>query len=417
MDRTYKIVGSAAPDADKNPARTPTPSKPVGGRVIALLGVILISLNLRAAATAVTPILKIIESSFTVGPTAQSLLGTLPLLCFAVFGIATPRVVRKLGLEKTLVLAALLIAAGEFARATFSQSSTGLILFSIVCLGGMGMSNVLVIAAIKHYFPDRLGPVNGMFQVLIVVSGSFPSFIAVQTTEAIGWRPFVGSWGILAVAALVPWLMLWNGKGDHAATAKRPAMHLLRSPVAWGVMLVFSSGSMLLYALIAWLPTMLTETRGVSTKTAAQMLSIFNFIGLFHSFVVPNILGRMKHPFLVIAAAAAFTVAGSLGLAYAPGSAWPWILISGLGAMSINLGLTLMTMRCRTEAGVTALSGFVQSGGYLVAAVAPLIMGALRTATGGWVASCWFLAGIGMLGLFAGLLATRPVLLDDAPSS
>ncbi|WP_321968945.1 MFS transporter [Paraburkholderia tropica] len=386
------------------------------GGVVALLGIILVSLNLRAAATSVPPILKVIGESFAVTTTAQSLLGTLPLLCFAVFGIVTPRLTRRLGLEKSMVVAAALIALGEFARAGLSQSASGFILLSVLCLGGMGMANVLVPAAVKHYFPDRIGLVSGIFQVLIVVSASVPSLIAVQATAAVGWRLFVGSWGLLGAAAPLPWLALRNAGVEAGPPSQAAPIRLAGSLTAWSVMLVFSTGPMILYALIAWLPALVTDTRGVSAATAATMLSVFNAIGLFHSFVVPNILDRMKYPYLVIVFSALCAIVGALGLAYAAGSAWPWIVIIGLSAMFLNIGLTLVTMRCRTEAGVTAFSSFVQSGGYLIAAIAPLAMGALHTATGGWVAPCWCLAAIGVLALLAGLPATRRIYLDDTPT-
>lgn len=386
------------------------------GGLVALLGIILISLNLRAAVTSVSPILKVIGESFAVGATAQSLLGTLPLLCFAVFGIVTPRLTRRLGLEKSMVVAAALVALGEFARAGLSESANGFILLSIFCFGGMGMANVLVPAAVKHYFPDRIGLVSGIFQVLIVVSASVPSLVAVQATEAVGWRIFVGSWGLLGVAAALPWLMLRNASIATRPVKQTTSVNMMGSLSAWAVLLVFSTGPMMLYALIAWLPTLVIDTRGVSPETAAAMLSIFNAIGLFHSFVVPNILDRMKYPYLIVVFAAACAIVGPLGLAYATGSAWPWILITGLSAMLMNVGLTLVTMRCKTEGGVTALSSFVQSGGYLIAAIAPLAMGALHTVTGGWVGPCWFLASIGVLALIAGLPATRATYLDDTPA-
>lgn len=272
----------------------------------------------------------------------------------------------------------------------------------------------LVPGAVKHYFPDRIGLVSGIFQVLIVISASVPSLIAVQATEAVGWRVFVSTWGLLGVAAALPWLALRSTGVEARPTKQAASVNLMGSTTAWAVMLVFSTGPMILYALIAWLPTLVTDTRGVSAGTAATMLSAFNAIGLIHSFVVPNILDRMKHPYLVIVFAALCAIAGPLGLAYAPGSAWPWILITGLAAMFLNIGLTLVTMRCRTEGGVTALSSFVQSGGYLIAAAAPLAMGALHTATGAWIAPCWFLAAIGVLALLAGIPATRAVYFDES---
>lgn len=401
-------AGSHGIDAGQHgPGRTPS-------RRVALLGIVLVSLNLRAAATSVPPILDRIGQSFPVGTTAQSLLGTLPLLCFAAFGILTPGINRHLGLERSLILAMVLVTLGELARAGMSQSVDVFILWSVLCLAGMGMANVLVPPAVTHYFPDRVGLVSAIFQTLIVVSASVPSLVAVPATDSFGWRAFIGSWGVLGFAAALPWLLLPKTSGRSGAGGGLAASQLAREPVAWAVMIVFAGGPLVLYSLIAWLPKIVVETRGVSASTAAIMLSAFNAIGLIHSFVVPNILARMRAPYLVVVFAVACMVIGPLGLAFMPGSAWPWILISGFAAMLLNVGLTLVTMRCRTEAAVTSLSSFVQSGGYLLSVIGPLAMGALHSATGGWGAACGFLAVLGLVVLVAGVKATRPVFLDDA---
>ncbi|WP_331299700.1 CynX/NimT family MFS transporter [Methylobacterium oryzae] len=382
-------------------------------RIAPLLGIILVSLNLRAAATSVPPILSRVTESFPVTPATQSLLGTLPLLCFALFGILTPWLSRRIGLERSLIIAMVLVASGEIGRAGLSHSASTFIVLSVLCLGGMGMANVLVPPAVKLYFPDRIGLVGGIFQTLIVVSASVPSMIAVPASDALGWRAFVGIWGVLGALAVFPWLPLTRAP---EVTASRPvsALQVARWPGAWAIMLVFSIGPLLLYSMIAWLPQMVTETKGVSLTTAATMLSVFNAIGLFHSFAVPNILARMKYPLVVVLLAALSIVCGALGLAYVPGSAWPWVLVIGLGAMLLNVGLTLVTMRCRTGEATTVLSGFVQSAGYLVSAVGPLTIGALRGATGGWMAPCWFLAGTALVAVAAGIPAARKGYLDVA---
>jgi CP family cyanate transporter-like MFS transporter len=52
--------------------------------------------------------------------------------------------------------------------------------------------------------------------------------------------------------------------------------------------------------------------------------------------------------------------------------------------MLLNIGLTLVNMRSRTEEGTTAPSSFVQSGGYLLSGVGPPVVGYPHAATGSW---------------------------------
>ena len=69
------------------------------------------------------------------------------------------------------------------------------------CVGGMGLGNVLLPPAIKHYFPQRIGALTGLYLVLTTVSASLPSLVAVPMTDALGWRFSVGIWGVLGFAA------------------------------------------------------------------------------------------------------------------------------------------------------------------------------------------------------------------------
>ena len=87
------------------------------GRVLAVVGIVLVALNLRAAVSALPPIYQQIGESFTLTTTAIGVLGMLPTLSFAVFGALAPRFVHRTGIEQALLLAMGLVCAGELARA------------------------------------------------------------------------------------------------------------------------------------------------------------------------------------------------------------------------------------------------------------------------------------------------------------
>jgi CP family cyanate transporter-like MFS transporter len=93
---------------------------------------------------------------------------------------------------------------------------------------------------------------------------------------------------------------------------------------------------------------------------------------------------------------------------------WLWVTLLGIAPGSFPLVLTLVGLRTRTADGAAALSGFVQGLGYALAAAGPVVAGLLRDATGGWSATIgMLLAAVGVLAV-AGVLACRPVLLEDA---
>jgi MFS transporter, CP family, cyanate transporter len=163
-----------------------------------------------------------------------------------------------------------------------------------------------------------------------------------------------------------------------------------------------------------WLPTVLTSSAGVAQATAATMLSMYNLVGIPHSLLVPNILARTRHPYYVIVFASACLLVGYLGLVFYPAFAWGWIVPAGLGLMCIPIGLTLINLRSRTEDGTTALSGFVQGVGYLLAAPGPLVVAQLHARTGEWTVAFGFLMATALVAAIAGAVAVRPRFIEDA---
>lgn len=205
------------------------PSKHRLGAWLALSGIILVALNLRAATVTLAPIYDYIEQNFAINATAISIIGMLPALSFALFGLLAPRLTRWIGLERSLILAMLMTCIGELLRGYVSQSVLSLGLFSIISLGGMGLGNVLLPPAIKHYFPNHIGLLTSLYTVLTAVSASVPSLIAVPVTETMGWRFSIGVWGVLAFIALLPWLGLIQ---EHNA-ANHPVTKVTYKAYRW----------------------------------------------------------------------------------------------------------------------------------------------------------------------------------------
>ena len=62
-----------------------------------------------------------------------------------------------------------------------------------------------------------------------------------------------------------------------------------------------------------------------------------------------------------------------------------WLVSAGFGAgLSLVLCLSLFSLRAVDHRQAAALSGMAQSIGYLLAASGPVLIGALRDASGGW---------------------------------
>ena len=94
------------------------------GRTLALLGIVLVAFNLRTAVASLSPILGQLERDIALTPPVIGLLGMLPPLCYAVFGIITPLVAKRFGLEPTLIGTLLLLSGGLLWRGLATDAVT-----------------------------------------------------------------------------------------------------------------------------------------------------------------------------------------------------------------------------------------------------------------------------------------------------
>jgi CP family cyanate transporter-like MFS transporter len=382
-------------------------------RRLALAGIILVVLNLRPAITSLSPIYDQIGKSFPLTTSALGVLGMLPPLAFAFFGSLTPRLIPKIGLERSLLIAMALIFGGQVIR----SFTNDVWLFGItltVSLAGMGIGNVLLPPVIKSYFPDRIGLVTSIYAATIAVSAALPSLVAVPVTQIGGWRVSTGMWAALALLAAVPWLLLLSGSQKQVQNYPYQKYTVWRWPTTWAITLIFGVGALNNYTMIAWLPKILTTSAGVSLAGAGLMLSMYNLIGFPHGLLVPVILSRTQQPFYVIAFGIACLLVGYLGLAYFPVYAWSWILFAGIGLMLIPIGLTLINLRSHSEDGAAVLSGFTQGAGYLIGATGPIVVGGLHSLTNNWTAAFWFLMVMALVAFGAGAIAAKPRYIEDS---
>lgn len=417
------------------PATLPDVKRPLwAGRSLALIGIVLAAFNLRTAVTSLPPLFDVVGADLGFGNGFISVLGMMPTAAFAVFGFSTPAIARRFGLEATAIAAMVLAAGGQFGRSAV-DSPTWFLILSVVSLAGMGAGNVVLPPLVKRYFPDRIGGLSALYLVILQFGTMLPALVSVPMANAAGWRVSLASWGIIAVAAIVPWIgpafgaHSRRGKGglvgrsgsgvseprvDTASIpGQAPRGRVRRSPVAIGLTLMFGTTSLNTYAMFTWLPKIVVDA-GRSAAFGGVMLSLFSGLGLIAGLVMPIVATKVRNPFPVVWACIVFFAAGYLGLWLSPAHGTVlWVILIGLGPSTFPMSLTLVNVRTRTASGSAALSGFVQGIGYAFACLGPLLFGLVRDATGAWTAP------FGMLGislivlLIGGYFACRPQYLED----
>ncbi|MFD0970598.1 CynX/NimT family MFS transporter [Plantactinospora endophytica] len=355
------------------------------GGWLTLLGFVLLALNLRAAIAAVPPLLPDLQVDLGLDRSAAGLLTALPVLCFGLLSPFAALLGRRVGIEWALLAAMLGIVLGSLTR---TLPHPGWLLVGTALVGaGITVGNVLVPSAVKQHFPGRPGLATGLSTASMTTGATVAAAVSAPLAYAMGWgwRGSLLAIGAFAGVAALGWLP--QVRRRHTAPAVEPQRSgagILRSPVTWQVAVFMGTQSMLYYAILTWLPSILRD-QGVAPTRAGAALAVFNLLGIGTALVVPTLaVRRPDQRGLALVVCAGWAV-GVLGLLALPTMYLLWTVVAGLAqGAALSLTLTLLVVRARTPASARQLSGAVQSIGYLLSATGPVLFGALRDATTGW---------------------------------
>ncbi|WP_243774403.1 CynX/NimT family MFS transporter [Actinomadura barringtoniae] len=379
-----------------------------------LIGLVLLTINLRAAITGISPVLGDLQDTFGLSGVEVSVLTTLPVLCLGIFASVAPMVARRLGAEVAIAGSLFMITAGILLRIV--PSSVALFAGTVLAGAGIAMGNVLMPAVIKRHFSDRVGSLTGMAMMLMAASGAIAAGLAVPLDNAGGWRVALAVWAVPSLIAALAWGPLaLRSRTERKATAETAAAplkteggSLLRSPLAWAVAVFMGMASLMFYVLMSWLPEIMQD-HGFAAAEAGMMVSVMMIIGIPLGFLVPVVAARMRDQRVMILGVAASMAIGLVGMLIAPEAGWLWVSVLGLATGSaFPLAYTLLSLRSPSPLVAARLSGMAQTGGYLLAGFGPLAVGVLHSVTGGWEVSIRLLLVLVVPETIFGLLAARP---------
>jgi CP family cyanate transporter-like MFS transporter len=260
-----------------------------------------------------------------------------------------------------------------------------------------------------------------MFTTSLIGFAALAAGVTVPLADALGggWRSGLAVWAFPAAVAAVAWLpVLWAARASSPAPARRlaptgdqhpghTARTLLRRPLAWQVTLFFALQSGAFYATLAWLPSIF-RSHGASDAHAGVLLSLTMVVGLAAALTTPGLAMRMRDQRPLVIGCTVLMAAGFAGLLLAPMAApYLWVVLLGLGEnAAFPLALMLIVLRGGSVATTEGLSTLAQSLGYVLAACAPLAVGALHGATQSWTPALILLLVLMIPTLLVGLPAS-----------
>ncbi|RCX23393.1 MFS transporter [Fontibacillus phaseoli] len=202
-----------------------------------IVGIIFIAANLRAPLTSVGPLVSLIRENVHISNTLAGLITTVPLIAFALLSPFVPKLGRKYGVERIILISLIFLVIGIAVR---SLSGAVTLYVGTAVLGfAITICNVLLPSLIKREFPQQMGTMTGIYSVSMNLCGAIASGISVPLAVGAGlnWQGALGIWGILSVISILFWVPQLKTPAKPAAVANSAGynhqVNIWRSPLAW----------------------------------------------------------------------------------------------------------------------------------------------------------------------------------------
>lgn len=377
---------------------------PGAPRIVAAL--FFAGLVFRVPVLVVGPLLKDIQADLGMSHSAGGLLSSIPVLCMAFLAPVGPVLAASLGTRAAVAICILATAGFGLLRAVAPSELTVVGLTIGIGLG-MGIVGPVFTQVVRSALPHRPTLGTGSYAMGYIVGSSAAAAVAVPLAAMLGgWRGAFAAVAIVSFGSIIAWLLLAPRDGHVRVRPQLPRLPF-RSPVGWLLGTAFGFQSILFYAAITWLPSIYIE-RGWSTGDAAALNAFFAGLGVITTLAVPVLARWIRPRRAQLAIAATMALIGTLGIATGsdgpPSSAANGIVAyAAIVALGFGIGiffpitLTLPVEAGRSPSESSSLAALMLLVGYSLAAVGPVVFGAVRDATGSFTIAGWLLVAVAVV--------------------
>ena len=354
--------------------------------ILIILGVIFLSLILRTPITSVGAILGPLKSILDINNTVAGFITTIPLIAFAIFSPMVAKISNKVGLEKTLLLAAIIISIGLGLR--FHINTYVFFITTFIIGVGITIGNVLLPGLVKKYYPEKLGLMTGFYAVIMNIGAAVAAGISYPILSSnIGGEKFstglaVNIWIIIAVINIFVYTAMSKNSNVNEVKDNHEKVHgYFKYSKMWTIMLSMGLQSALFYCSVSWFAEIMIS-KDFSPETAGLLLSISQFAQFPSTFIVPILADKVHNKLIIPVVITIGYLVSLVGMLYTSGNfvlMLTFIIIFALaGGGSFSYVMYLFSVKSRNESEAADISGLAQSGGYLLAAIFPPLLGYIR---------------------------------------
>ncbi|HEL2164972.1 TPA: MFS transporter [Streptococcus suis] len=353
-----------------------------------IAGIVMLGVVMRAPFTALPAILIDVAAGLRVEVSSLGILTSIPLIMFALCSSLAPRLAAKFGMEKLMALVLLVMVLGSGMRVL---NLPALYIGTMLVGATIAFINVLLPSLVAANFPKKIGLYTTIYITLMGVAATVASMIAVPIVSSSSWEFFILLITGLVFMAFLIWLP--NVKNNHRFASENQGNQkssIWKNKAAIAFLIFGGLQSVLYYTEITWLPT-ISQSVGFSKAEAGLMAGLFNMTAIPMSMIIPAVLSRQTKEMRrnIMLAISSVTLLGLVMMVLIPTNLILWsalhIILSFSNAALFPYMMLSFTLKTSNSQATAQLSGMVQTGGYLIAAFGPGLLGYSYPIFGNWL--------------------------------
>ena len=350
---------------------------------LAVVAVFLAGIGARIQLIIVGPVLPELTAELAISHAVAGLLITLPVLLMAAVAIPSAGLGNRFGSRRVMAASLAILAIGGSVRPVCSDA-VWLLGWTIPIGVGIGIVGVILPIFVKQHSSEMPARATGMYVTAMLVGSALGGTLSAPLAEWAGtWRAPLLIFGLAGFIPVLGWIALT--RPDHAVEGESPPPRAplpWRNPVAWLLVAAFTLQAFIFYGIVAWLAPVRVEG-GQSTIGEGTIVGVLLIAGIPGTLLVSWLGDRSASRRRGLVATSVACLVSIAGFAWLPSLALLWAVIGGVGLAAIfalAMILPLDAARHPSEAG--GYSALMLGAGYLIASVAPALLGAARDLTG-----------------------------------
>ncbi|RTP19532.1 MFS transporter [Enterobacter roggenkampii] len=364
----------------------------------------IVGLNLRPILASVGPLFSVLQREAGLTATQFSLLTTLPVAMMGLAALCGPWLLARIGAVRGIMLGLFILLVACSLRG-FSTSLTGLMGTALLGGASIGTIQALMPALIKKAYTQTASTLMSLFSTGIMAGAAVAAASAEPLFSWLTLKPALAMAGVLALLALMLWLPLVKQPQGEQTAHESVTLSSSRTGL---LLLFFGVGTGAYTLVLAWLPPLYIQ-EGWSARSSGYMLAWLTLTEVAAGFAVSALIGKFPDRRVPLITVLLLLLAGLLCLVFSPGTTpvlSTLLLGIGIGAL-FPLSLIVTFDHARTPAQAGKLLSKVQGGGYMIAALMPLVAGIVRDSSVS-LTSAWLVMSAGVVLLIAIAFTFKP---------